>query len=372
MMNYYGIILIGYDLETCKNIADKLISRSTDDYTFVRIKARTDFILNSMLIDYIESIPSSSLIYYSFSSEIKLQKDSCRFIFDMADVRRQHLSGNVAIIIMPDSFFDSLLYINELYKFMVIRIDNEKTITAIDCRSYNKCTYRLIYNNLEDTCELIQKLWHYRNTGGVLSRDMIEKMIKCGMLVRNCNYRNISYASYDLTLGDEYYYEGKVQTLDNSQPFIPIEPYDYIIASSKEIISFPRDVIGRFDLVVNLFFEGIILSNSTQVDPGFNGKLFCLLFNTSNKTVYLKRGMPFSTLEFNKLIEPTDGYRGSHAYEYSMVSYLPRNIMNGAINELKKDVEGLRKENNKMQQLYLTSLAIMVAVLALLFTIGNR
>lgn len=370
-MNYYGIILIGYNIEVCGYIANYLASYDDNDYKSVPVKARTDFNQNRAVPDYIENISSSTLIYNSCSEEIKLQMDRWRYIFNMSDVKKQYSSGNVPLMIVPDVFFDSLLSVKESLNFMIIRIDSEDTSTAIDCRLYNKCTYRIIYKDIDEVCGLIKKLWHYRNTGGALSRDIIEKMMKCGMLIRDYNYNSISHASYDLTLGDEYYYEGKVRRLDDSQPFIPIEPYDYIIASTKEMISFPRDVMGRFDLVVNLFFEGIILSNSTQVDPGFNGKLFCLLFNTSNKTVYLKRGMPFSTLEFNKLIEPTDGYNGSHAYEYSMVSYLPRNIMNGAINELKKDVEGLRKENSRMQQLYLTSLAIMIAVLALLFTVGK-
>jgi len=150
---------------------------------------------------------------------------------------------------------------------------------------------------------------------------------------------------------------------------LALEPYDYAIASCNEKISMPRDVSGRFDVSVNLFCQGIILSNSTQVDPGFRGKLFCLLFNTSNKVVYLKRHTHFATMEFNKLIEPTTPYSGKYADEDSIVPYLPTNVMQGAINELKKEIENLKTENQKMQGIYLSVLALFLAIVSIFLTL---
>ena len=179
----------------------------------------------------------------------------------------------------------------------------------------------------------------------------------------------INNSSYDLTLGDEYYYAGEINELSDKKPFLALEPYDYAIASCNEKISMPRDVSGRFDVSVNLFCQGIILSNSTQVDPGFRGKLFCLLFNTSNKVVYLKRHTHFATMEFNKLIEPTTPYSGKYADEDSIVPYLPTNVMQGAINELKKEIENLKTENQKMQGIYLSVLALFLAIVSIFLTL---
>lgn len=364
-MDYIGILLTGYDLNVCKKLANKLISESTEIEKFVPVLCETDSVELCSVEGYISICAKKNLIYYSNTSDLKLEESGNRFIIKIDNIKEKYRSGYIPIIIVPDEFLRKFISCELNKNIMTIKIDDIKSSTDSSLKLYNKCTYRITLTDYDDVCTLIAKLWKHRECGGALSKDMILQMVKCNMLIRNGDIENVSYASYDLSLGDEYYYNGKVRALDNSQPFIPIEPYDYIIASTKEMIAFPRDVVGRFDLVVGLFFEGIILSNSTQVDPGFNGKLFCLLFNTSNKTVYLKRGMKFSTIEFNKLIEPTEAYNGTHAYEESMVSYLPRNIMNGAINELKKDVEKLRTENAKMQQLYVASLAIMIAVLAL-------
>lgn len=227
---------------------------------------------------------------------------------------------------------------------------------------YNYCICAI---DLIDIVTLVDKLWDIRRIGGGLPKHIITNMLKCGLLVRGGEIDNASNASYDLALGDEYYYAGKINDLTEKTPFLSIEPYDYVIASCRETIFMPKDVSGRFDISVNLFCQGIILSNSTQVDPGFRGKLFCLLFNTSNKVVYLRRGMHFTTIEFNKLIEPTTAYRGKYSDQKSIASYLPDNVMHGAINELKQEVENLKKESQRMQGLYISVVALFLTIISI-------
>lgn len=217
---------------------------------------------------------------------------------------------------------------------------------------------------------LISKLWEVRGIGGGLSRDIIEKMINCGILFQEASISNISNSSYDLTLGDEYYYGGEIKSLSRNSPGLSIEPYDYVIASCREYVSMPRDVSGRFDLIVDLFCQGLILSNSTQVDPGFHGKLFCLLFNTSNKVVNIKRGSKLATFDFNKLVEPTTPYDGRYNYEDSIECYLPDNVLSGAINELKREMEALKKESLKMQEIYFSVMALLFAFISVIVAIN--
>ncbi len=137
----------------------------------------------------------------------------------------------------------------------------------------------------------------------------------------------------------------------------------------KERARIPRDVIGKFGLTVGLFCQGIILSNGPQIDPGFNGTLFCLLFNTSNQAVHLKRGMHYATIEFNKLIEPAPPYKGSYQDKTKIIDYIPANALHGAINELKKEIEQLKKESKLMQNIYLAVVGIMFAILSILLVL---
>lgn len=277
-------------------------------------------------------------------------------------------SQYIPFFIIPREYIINDIQKNDFHmkldQFMKIFLyENKANIRGIE----NFTNYNISCDNeIKNIYNLILMLWEHQNSTGVLTKKMIEKMVLCGMLLKNASISQISNASYDLLLGDEYYYKGRVKKLSDEIPFISIEPYDYIIASTKESMAFPRDIVARFDLVVNLFFQGIILSNSTQIDPGFNGKLFCLLFNTSNKTVYLKREDPLTTIEFNKLCEPTTTYAGKYADEECMEKYLPPNILQGALNELKKEVEGLKKESSEMQKLYLSVLTILLAIISIL------
>ena len=184
------------------------------------------------------------------------------------------------------------------------KLKAKKKQNAQDREYAPKATYVLKSkeSNLESITKLIVALVDSFRIGGGLSKNIISLMIDCGMLLDNADPKGIKGASYDLLLGDEYYYDGKIKRLTDASSFLTIEPYDYAIVSCKERARIPRDVIGKFGLTVGLFCQGIILSNGPQIDPGFNGTLFCLLFNTSNQAVHLKRGMHYATIEFNKVV----------------------------------------------------------------------
>lgn len=237
-------------------------------------------------------------------------------------------------------------------------------------RKYQDKTHYIVNNiDLEATVHLIKLLWRYQNLGGALSQKIITSMMKCGMLLRNADPEMVKGASYDLRLGDEYYYDGKIQKLSDKKPFLTIEPYDYAIVSCMETAWMPRDIIAKFGLTVGLFCQGVILSNGPQIDPGFRGTLFCLLFNTSNRAVHLKRGKHYATIEFNKLIGYAGPYEGKYQGKKHIIDYIPENALHGAINELKKEVEHLKKESRIMQNIYLGVVALMFTIISILLVL---
>lgn len=237
-------------------------------------------------------------------------------------------------------------------------------------RNHKNCFHYIIENkDSTSSASLIHFLWTNQYNGGGLSQDIIKQMVECGMLLRNSDTSMVKGASYDLRLGDEYYYAGKIRNLSKKNPILTIEPYDYAIVSCVEKAYIPRDIIAKFGLSVSLFCQGLILSNGPQVDPGFHGTLFCLLFNTSNKTVYLKRGQHYATIEFNKLIGFANPYNGKYQEKESIIDYIPPNSLHGAINELKKEVEELKKESKIMQTIYLGVVALIFAIISILLII---
>lgn len=226
------------------------------------------------------------------------------------------------------------------------------------------CIYVIRNTDVDKTTELILSLWEYRGVGGVLPKRLIELMMECGALLENARPGNITGAAYDLSLGDEYYYGGETQSLTGSNQFITIEPYEYAIVTSREKANLPKDIAGRFDISVGLFCQGIILSNGPQVDPGFKGGLFCLLFNTSNDVVHLKRGQHYATIEFNKLLEPTTVYEGRYQDKDKIMDYLPKKASRSPISDLKKDISDLKTE-----KWWIKILPLIIAIAALVVVI---
>ena len=213
----------------------------------------------------------------------------------------------------------------------------------------------------DEVSGLIAALWMTRDRSGILPRSLIERLLACGTLLQRAEGSRVSGASYDLSLGDEYYYGGRIRKLSESDPILLLAPYDYVIVTSHEVADFPREITGRFDLTVSLFCQGVILSNGPQVDPGFRGPLFCLLFNTSSSPVLLKRRQHYASIEFHKMLWPTAGYAGFYQKK-TLIDYLPANAARGAISELKTELEEVRRESRSLQT---TTWAILSLVLAL-------
>ena len=290
-------------------------------------------------------------------------------------------AGYIPILVMSPESLKAFERLNQYLSFFIDASDEEldKRLQQRDQSVLSDSVYErrkldrqeadipnyIIHNHkVADVVELINELWNYAGVGGTLPEKLIKHMISCDMLITDADMQKVQGASYDLTLGDEYYYAGEIRRLEKNNLFL--EPYDYAIVSCKEQICLPKDVSANFGLTVGLFCQGIILSNGQQVDPGFRGTLFCLLFNTSNRVVSIKRGSHYATIEFSKMLGFASKYKGKYQGKKDIINYIPTNVMYGAINELKKEIEELKTESRSMQTLYMGVIAIIVAALSVL------
>ena len=147
--------------------------------------------------------------------------------------------------------------------------------------------------------------------GGLIDSDTIKKFIAAGALLTNAKPSQIETASYDLTLADKYWCQGQYIEVNNNE-VVRIPAYSFVFVTAQEEACLPRFISGSFDLTVSMFFDGIILSNGPQVDPGYRGALFCMLYNTTDATVALNRGLKFATMQFCTTIRVSPGYSGQY------------------------------------------------------------
>lgn len=170
--------------------------------------------------------------------------------------------------------------------------------------------------------------------GGVVTKSYLTPLMKAGALLTGADISRIQSASYDLRVGKEILCQGNLIELSPTNPRFEIPPYSYAIVSALEYASLPPCVIGRFDLKVSFFFEGVILSNGPQVDPGYKGALFCMLYNGSGQPKLLTLGKHFATIDFTTTTSVTEGYKQKYQLKQKMDQFLTDSAATGSGGEI--------------------------------------
>lgn len=208
----------------------------------------------------------------------------------------------------------------------------------------------------------------HEGRGGVVTKDILEPLMRAGCLVTGADFGAIRSASYDLRIGSEILCQGKSITLTAAEPRFEIPPYSYAVVSALENASLPPFVVGRFDLKVSLFFEGVILSNGPQVDPGYKGALFCMLYNGSGRPRLLTLDRHFATIDFTTTTSVTEGYRQKYQLKQKMAQFVTDHAVTdggGAIVQLID--EKVAVIGGKVANISTNFWAIASAVIAVLF-----
>jgi deoxycytidine triphosphate deaminase len=165
--------------------------------------------------------------------------------------------------------------------------------------------------------------------GAVLTDKDMRPMMAGGTLLVGADHANLQSASYDLRVGGEILFRNQIIELTEKEPRFELPAFSYAIVSALEIASLPPFVIGRFDLKVSSFFEGLILSNGPQVDPGYKGALFCLLYNASGRPRTLTLGKHFATIDFTMTTRVAKPYGQKYQLKQKMRQFVTDEAMRG-------------------------------------------
>ena len=106
--------------------------------------------------------------------------------------------------------------------------------------------------------------------------------------------------------------------LQDGDPFI-LEPGAFAIATTREVLKLPNDILGRLEGKSSLARLGILVhSTAARFDPGWNGAPVLELGNLGPKPAILYCGMPICAFTFEKLSSPVRmRYEGSSSDRYS-------------------------------------------------------
>jgi deoxycytidine triphosphate deaminase len=128
-----------------------------------------------------------------------------------------------------------------------------------------------------------------------------------------------SNASFDFTLGDEYFFpkvyqdalnhtrlqkgltnvrdlptpdvekvlEATIRKCSERDNVLIIPKFSSVVISTYESVKLPNNIAGRFDLRVRWAMAGLVLQVGTQIEPGYDGRLWGLLHNFSGEDIMI-------------------------------------------------------------------------------------
>jgi deoxycytidine triphosphate deaminase len=165
-----------------------------------------------------------------------------------------------------------------------------------------------------------------------------------------CSKKNVRSAGYDLRLGLEYYLPDQkeggagaiaVQTLDpKAATTISIPANRVVIVSIHEKLNLPNNIVGHLSLKLDLLLKGLIMSSQSQIDAGYKGSIFALLYNLSDRPVEISHLDSILRLELETLLSDTDApYQGSYK-EVPLAKSL-RSPIGSSLYALRQDIDSI-------------------------------
>lgn len=181
-----------------------------------------------------------------------------------------------------------------------------------------------------------------------------------GSSVNEYSYSN---ASFDFTLGDEYFFpkqfyddlnraasernlsnvndlpdsvrqeilKNDVRLCTANGGFLRIPKFSSVVIGTYETVTLPNDVAGRFDLRVKWAMMGLILQVGTQIEPGYHGKLWGLLHNFSGEEVIIglhSNNHRLFTAEFYYTTQPAAPTKGKENKPGTIQTFLEKYPVN--------------------------------------------
>jgi len=214
--------------------------------------------------------------------------------------------------------------------------------------------------------------------GAVLLRNEIEYYASLDPpLIENFDKECLKPASYYLRLGSECRVGGKEHNLSDERPTLVIKPHDIAVVSTYEKVNIPGFLIGRWNQRVTSAYEGIVWVGGPQVDPGYSGHLYCPLYNLSNRDVELQFKKPLFMIDFVKttrFIEDKCSLWERPAEKTdSLARHDIHNLESALVErfvEMGAEVKDMRSEIRRFQQIVFPVLAIIIAAVAVIASLG--
>ena len=168
--------------------------------------------------------------------------------------------------------------------------------------------------------------------------------------IRPCVRAHVRSASYDLSLGDEYHLRDadgarcgdvKVSRLEPSvNEGVVVPAHGAVIVTAYEQLEMDDQTVGHLSLKLDLLLRGFMMGSQSQIDAGYRGLVWALLYNLSDKPRVLKYRDPFMRLELVRLERATT--KPYHdKYQRAQLSRALREPIESGLHQMQQQVDTL-------------------------------
>ena len=193
-------------------------------------------------------------------------------------------------------------------------------------------------------------------------------------------------ASYKLRLGDEAHVGGEWVRVSADKPLV-IPAHQVAVVKTHEDVNLPRFLIARWNLRVKWVYEGLLWTGGPQVDPGWQGHLYCPIYNLAERQIVIPHKERVFTMDF-ALTTPlpenttTEGYtKSGHTEEgYKVSLHKPqrgKTIQSHDVNRLRsapfeqlRQLANLDVRVNSFNTFTFLVLAVVVAAIGVVASLG--
>lgn len=167
----------------------------------------------------------------------------------------------------------------------------------------------------------------------ILPDHEIERRAERFEMISPYNHEQLQPSSYDVLLGNTFrvfpfrneldwidpFNQGQLNELttrlerNDGEQFV-IQPQAFILASTKEYVKVPDDLVCRLEGKSSLGRLGLAVHiTAGYIDPGFHGNITLEMVNFANKPIVLTPGMAIAQIGFIMMMSPA---RTSYAGRY--------------------------------------------------------
>lgn len=186
----------------------------------------------------------------------------------------------------------------------------------------------------------------------------------------------ITHGAYELSLGAEAYVTSdlvKTHLVARSKDLysqISIEPGQFAMLLTEEIVDIPDDCIGFISIRAKWKVRGLVNVSGFHVDPGYKGRLKYAVYNAAGNPITLTRGEKIFPLWLARMDASTeDPYREGDIYEQNqrnLITSSDIDKINGDMaspSQLREDLDEIKTEIG----IYKTILTGLFASVIILF-----